>query len=274
MQFGVCCGPELAAIVRDAGYRYVEGSVGGLLRPKESPEAFAAAVAAYQRAELPCPAVNCFVPADLKITGPDVDPVALERYVAVVMTRAREAGVDTIVFGSGGARRIPANFERQAAWHQLVAFCRMAGGLAADNGVTVVVESLNRSECNVLNTVGECARLVRAVGHPAVRLLVDAYHMLLDGDDVRDIAANGELLAHVHIATVPGRLPPGLEPCDLAPFFAALAAAGYNGRVSIEGRIAQPADDLPRALQAMRAWNAAARGKGAVKQPAPGAPRD
>ncbi len=68
-----------------------------------------------------------------------------------------------------------------------------------------MVEPLNRAECNVLTTLAECAALVEAAEHPAIRLMVDAYHLLRDGDALADIVTCGKLLAHAHIATVPGR---------------------------------------------------------------------
>ena len=34
---------------------------------------------------------------------------------------------------------------------------------------------------------------------------------------------------------LPNRKAPGIEPYDFVPFFRALAAAGYDGRVSVEG---------------------------------------
>lgn len=252
MKFGVCGGPDIARIAREAGYDYFEWSVGALLHPREDESLFEAALADARAVGLPCPAVNVFVPADLKITGPDVDLPALEKYAATTFSRAERAGVEVIVFGSGGARRIPDGFDRDRAWEQLVEFGRRIGPLAQRHGVTVVVEPLNLGECNVLNTVGESADYVYAVDHPHVRLLVDGYHWSKDNDTVEGIVTNGPLLAHAHIATVEGRRAPA--PGDTcAPFFAALRKAGYDGRISIEGNIPSPAEELPRALEIMRA---------------------
>ena len=251
-QYGVCGGPGVAAVAAEAGYDYFEWTVGGLLKPREDHDAFAAALAEARAAALPCPVVNCFVPGDLKITGPDADLAALEQYVTTAFERAYEAGVDTIVFGSGGARRIPEGVDRQSAHQQIVAFCRMAAPIALGHGVTVVVEPLNVTECNVLTTVGESAELVREVDHRGLRLLADAYHMLKDDDSVESIAANGDIMAHIHIATAPNRLSPGGEESDFLPFFDALARARYAGRISIEGKIPDPPSDLPKALSLMK----------------------
>ena len=252
MQFGVCGDVTMTAAAARASYDFAEWTVGALLKPRESQDVFCAALDVLRAAELPYPIVNCFVPSDLKITGSAVDNAALQAYVTKTMERAERASVRVIVFGSGGARCIPDGFDPGIAHDQLVSFCRMAAPLAHDHGVTVVVEPLNKADCNVLTTVDECAVLVREVAHPAIRLLVDTYHLMRDDDSYESIVLHGELLAHVHIATVKNRLAPGAEPCDFSRFFGALAKAQYTGRISIEAAIRIPETELPAALTMMR----------------------
>ncbi|OPZ25815.1 MAG: hydroxypyruvate isomerase [Lentisphaerae bacterium ADurb.BinA184] len=252
MQFGVCTGPESAAALKAAGFDYIEVNVQAHLKP-ESPEPDVAPVlAALKASPLPCAAANCFLPAHLKVTGPEVKLPALEAYVRTACRRARAVGMQTIVFGSGGARRIPDGFPRDRAWAQLVAFGRLAAPIAAAHGVTIVVEPLNRAECNVLTTVAESANLVREVDHPGLRLLVDAFHWGRDNDGWADLAAAGPLLRHAHIATYTTRRAPGLEPCDFGPFFQALARGGYDGRISVEGAWQDMASDAPAVLAELR----------------------
>lgn len=252
MKFGVCGDFNMGAIAAKASYDYGEWNVASVLMPREPEDVFRASCDALRGAALAYPVLNGFVPSDLKITGPDVDKQALKEFVATSMARAEVVGVEIIVFGSGGARRIPDGFDSIIAYTQLVEFCEMVAPLAQKHGVTVVVEPLNRSECNVLTTVAECAELVNEVGHPNIRLLVDGYHLLRDGDSYDSIVSHGALLAHVHIATIPNRFAPAAEECDFAPFFDALAKANYNGRISIEGKIPNPESELPAALAMMR----------------------
>ena len=253
MQYGLCNDGALADEAAGAGYDFIEMGVAGALMPLEDEASFGESLARIEAGALPCRAMNCFIPGQMKITGPEVDLAALEGYVATACRRASRAGVETIVFGSGGARRIPDGFDRDRGGEQIVAFCRMTAGVAGDCGLTVVVEPLSRDEANSLTTVAEAAAVVRRVDHPALRLLVDFYHWARDGDRMEDIVAAGDLLAHVHVATVPNRLAPGSEPCDLGPFFGALRAGGYDGRVSIEAKFTDPPGDLPRALATMKA---------------------
>jgi sugar phosphate isomerase/epimerase len=251
MKFGVCGGPEIGKIAKSAGYDYFEWSVGGLLNPREDEAVFQKALEQAREVVLPGPAVNVFIPGDLKITGPAVDMQALEAFVSTALRRAETAGVEVIVFGSGGARQVPEGFDREQAMQQLVTFCKMLGPIAQQHNVTIVVEPLNKGETNIINTVGEGANLVRQVGHPNIRLLADGYHWAKDNDSLAGIVDNGSLLAHAHVATVEGRRPPR-DSDTCAPFFAALKQAGYTGRVSFEGQIEKAEDELPRALEIMR----------------------
>jgi sugar phosphate isomerase/epimerase len=248
MKFGVCGGVELMPVAAELGYDYVEMSVGGLLKPAEDKASFASELAKVQAGALPCLALNCLLPGTLKVVGPAVDTAALQAHVNTVCARAQRAGVRVIVFGSGGARAVPDGFDRGRAQAQLRAFCLMLGQAAAAHHLTIAVEPLRNSECNILNSVGEVAALVRSVQHPAIRLLVDAFHWAQEHDTTDAIVANADLLVHAHIATTANRKAPGSEPCDFVPFFRALRTADYHGTISIEAGLDNPAESLPRAL--------------------------
>jgi sugar phosphate isomerase/epimerase len=251
MQIGVCGDPALARIAREAGFDFFEWSVAGLLHPREDEAAFTHALSQVLEAALPCPVLNCFIPGDLPILGPDRNLAALQSYIATAMSRAEQAGIDRIVFGSGAARRCPDGFPRPTAWAQLVEFSRLVATTACNHGVTVVVEPLNTSETNTINSVPEGAALVHEVDHPSLRLLVDGYHWGKESEPADSIIQHAGLLRHAHIATVADRRPPCPRD-DCAAFLNALEKAGYRDRLSIEARIDNPQDELPRALDVIR----------------------
>ena len=102
MHIGVCTLPNQSSIFANAGFNFIELHVQRDLIPLDGDEAFQTAISAIQSSVLPCPVANCFIPGSHKITGSDADFDLLESYVTVAVTRAYLAGIDTIVFGSGG----------------------------------------------------------------------------------------------------------------------------------------------------------------------------
>ena len=254
MNIGVCGSPEVAAPAAAAGFDYFEWSVQAFLQPLAKASAFEQALAAVEAAPLPCPVCNCFLPGDLKVTGPAVDDAALDAYVATACARAEVAGVDTIVFGSGAARQVPEGFDRAEAERQIVAFLKRLGPVARRHGVFIAIEPLRRAECNILNTVAESARLTRRVNDPAIRLLVDGYHWACNAEAEEDIVAAAPLFRHMHVATRTSRRAPGAEPCEAVPrFLRTVRRIGYTGRLSFEGRLGNPAAELPAAAALLRA---------------------
>jgi sugar phosphate isomerase/epimerase len=250
--FGVCTSPEQASTFAAAGFTFHEVNVQSNLKPLGDDTAFAPELIRLRGAALPAPAANCLLPGSLKTCGPTVNFPDLLRYATVAMRRAAATGMQTLVFGSGAARMVPDGFPRELAWQQLLEFCRFASREAAPHNVMLVVEPLNRKECNILNTVGECGALVEQVAHPNCMLLVDAYHWGRDNDSAADIVKYGGLLRHAHIATYANRLAPGAEPCDFGPFFKAIAEARYSGRIAVEGKWTDPAKEAPIAMETLR----------------------
>jgi len=81
--------------------------------------------------------------------------------------------------------------------------------IAEDHGVTICVELLN-SKVNHRDYQGDHtafgAAVIKAVGSPRVKLLYDIYHMqIMEGDVIRTIRANRDLIGHYHSGGVPGR---------------------------------------------------------------------
>lgn len=234
MQLGLCLDPAtFATLPKPHLFDFIEGHVQNFLLPESPDAAFAPHLAALRAAPLPMPASNCFLPPAHKVVGPTVDPVALTRYAKVAFRRAQEAGMSVIVFGSAGARMIPDGFSATRAFEQYVEALRLFAPLAQAHGITIVVEPLNRGECNLVNTIREGAEAVRRANHPAVKLLVDLFHMLRNGESADDILHVGPI-HHAHLAEDRDRAAPGIHNEDFRPFLRALRKTGYNSLLTIE----------------------------------------
>lgn len=234
MEIGICTSPESLEGIGVPAFDYVEANVQGFLRPEASEEAFAPSLELAASLALPIPVGCCFLPGDLKVTGPSVDAGRLERYAATAFERAARVGIQVIVFGSGGARRLPDGWPVEDGFRQFVEANRRIAPLAAKHGVTVVIEPLNRSECNLINSPTDGARVINEVDHPNIRLLVDFHHMLVEDQNPQEIMDCGPLIEHAHLAEKETRSAPGVKGDDFRPFLQALKSIGYDRRISIE----------------------------------------
>lgn len=234
MKFGICTSVDNAAAARAAAADFVEENVQQLLQGQVPDDAWTGK-SRVAGAVLPVLAANVLVPGTLKITGPEARLDALRLYMATILRRAATTGTRTLVFGSGGARNIPEGFDRAAARQQILDFLRMSASIAQGHGVTLVIEPLNRKECNVLNSVAEAMEYVRAIDHPNIQCLVDSYHFWLEDEPLENLRAAMPWIKHVHVADKVGRVPPGESgQADYRPFFAVLKQGRYEGLISIE----------------------------------------
>jgi sugar phosphate isomerase/epimerase len=234
MRFGICCKAQRSAELRSAGADFVEENVQSFLQGSVS-DAEWHGMEIVRGSPLPVLAANSLVPADLKIVGPSADFEKLQGYMDKVVSRAQKAGMKILVFGSGGARNVPDGVERERAQAQIVVFCRMAAELCGRAGITLVVEPLNRGECNIINTVSEAITYVKSVNHRNCQCLIDTYHSWMENETLEDVERAMPWIRHVHVADKDGRVAPGESgTADYRPFFRVLKRAKYDGAVSVE----------------------------------------
>jgi hydroxypyruvate isomerase len=111
--------------------------------------------------------------------------------------------------------------------------------IAEDHGVTICVELLN-SKVNHKDYQGDRtafgAAIIKAVNSSRVKLLYDIYHMqIMEGDVIRTIRANHDLIGHFHTGGVPGRheLDDSQE-INWRAVCVAIADSGFTGYVAHE----------------------------------------
>ena len=233
MNIGICTQIENAQILKAAGADYIEVSVQKFLKPQEDAAAFEASLKSAEQCPLPISAANGFIPGNLKSTGPDYNPDGVLAYAAVAFERAGKVGIQRIVFGSGGSRELPEGFSQAEAFGQFTEVLSKMGPLAAEHGVTVVVEPLG-PECNFIKSLEEGAAAVHKADHPNIRLLADSFHMIRIDEPGEKITPVMNLIAHVHVAELADRRAPGVAGDDFTPYLKPLAEGGYTGGISIE----------------------------------------
>ncbi len=128
---------------------------------------------------------------------------------------------------------------------------------AGERGVTIILEAIVRRFRPVLDTVQSAAAFVREFGHPAVKMMVDSYHMAANGEDIEgDTAAALDVCAHVHVSDYqappaePERPYPGDGQVDFAAYLRPIVASGFAGPIIFEGStVGDPAACLVRSRE-------------------------
>ena len=251
IQVGFCTGLKGIDAAKAAGFDYVELSTSEIAALSDAD--YESAAARLRQLRLPTPVANLFLPATLKVTGPDIDRDAQTRYVRKAFERLSRIGIGLVVFGSGGARRVPDGFESDAAFEQLVDFGRRAAVEAKRHDITIAIEPLRRQETNIINSAAEGLDLVKAVNHSNFQLMIDFYHLASEGEDPAVVLRAREHIRHLHMANPRDRVfPLAWDEYDYAPFFANLRAIGYSGRISVEATPKDLASEAPRAIALLR----------------------
>lgn len=131
-----------------------------------------------------------------------------------------------------------------------------AADVVAGSGVTLLLENLNSKVDHVgtyLDRTAEALQLIREVDRPELRMLFDAYHALVMGEDIEtELAGSIDLVGHVQIADVPGRHEPGTGTIDWRAQFEALDRLGYTGAVGLEYSPTTPTAESLRTIEAIR----------------------
>lgn len=169
--------------------------------------------------------------------------------LAAVPNREREfealfaQALDYITAVGGRAIHCLAGFvdvnERPAAERTFIANLARAAGLAAEKGITLLIEPINgRDRPNYfLNRVEHAADIVAKAGKANIRIQFDFYHaQIVGGDLIRRFETHLPLIGHVQIAAVPSRHEPDEGEVNYPEIFRALDALGYAGWVAAEYR--------------------------------------
>jgi len=137
-----------------------------------------------------------------------------------------------------------------AEWERAVEAMRACADYAADAGVALSVEPLNRFECYFLNTVEDAAAFCAQVGKANCGVLYDTFHSNIE--EKHPVGALRQHMAsinHIHISAN-DRGTPGKDHIPWAATFSVLKENGYDGWLTIEafGRA------LPDLAAATRVW--------------------
>jgi D-psicose/D-tagatose/L-ribulose 3-epimerase len=202
-------------------------------------------------------------PQGLHFTTPDpVVRASTVQYLADLVDFCADLGGRVLIFGSPNQRNTRGISVAEAKQHMIDGLIRVADH-AAEREVKVLVETLDSSQTDVVNTMTESVEIVRAVDKPSVGTMFD-YHNTLDETESLEslIRTHFDRIEHIQIQEMDGRhLGTGNAREAYVDSFRALRQLGYNQWISLEifdftpggVVIAQESMEVLRALEAASA---------------------
>ncbi|MEJ2487976.1 MAG: sugar phosphate isomerase/epimerase [Anaerolineales bacterium] len=158
-------------------------------------------------------------------------------YLYWMIDAAAELGSEKVIgpmYSAVGKPRLESEADREVEWELAVNELKSLSKLAADKGVKLAFEPLNRFETDMVNIVEQGLKLIDGVGEPNIGLHIDTFHMHLEEkDSAAAIRAGGDRIFHVH-ACENDRGVPGTGQVDWDGVFGALHDIGYDGDIVIE----------------------------------------
>src|ERR1035437_321011 len=178
----------------------------------------------------------CFPPSrDLRGTKSQqrATIIYLKRLVDIADVLGTNIVMGPLYSATGRADAVPAA-EYQRQWRTVRGHLKTICAYAEAHGKVICLEPLNRFETDFLNTVEQGLQMIREVKSPALKLLLDTFHMNIEEKNPADsIHRAGRHVGHVH-ASASDRGTPGNDNVDWPGVARALKDIRYSGAVVIE----------------------------------------
>jgi D-psicose/D-tagatose/L-ribulose 3-epimerase len=138
------------------------------------------------------------------------------------------------MYATTGVTRMLDDDQRAAQRGRAADGLRAVADYAAERGIRLAIEPLNRFETDLVNTLQQGVELCELIDRPNVGLMIDTFHMNIEEKDLADaVTAAGSHVFHVQ-ASENDRGTPGSGHVPWEPFFAALDRIGYTGPIVVE----------------------------------------
>lgn len=159
-------------------------------------------------------------------------------YITKAIDICKKSGTPTLAGPSysavGKRRHVPAE-QKKVEWDLAVKGLKEAAHRAADAGVRIAIEPLNRFETDLINTAEQCERLINDIGAANVGFHLDSFHMNIEEKDSgAAIRRAGAKLFHFHTCENDRGAPGSGRNIDWEGVAKALKDIKYDGDAVIE----------------------------------------
>lgn len=158
-------------------------------------------------------------------------------YIRETLEICEQLGVKILggpAYSAVGKRRQISAEQKKIEWERAVEGLAEAGRMAADHGVTMAIEPLNRFETDLINTAEQVKQLITDINLPSVKIHLDTFHMNIEEKSLYDaVILAGDDLMYVD-ASESDRGAPGSAQVNWNELAKGLVEIGYQGDCIIE----------------------------------------
>jgi D-psicose/D-tagatose/L-ribulose 3-epimerase len=192
---------------------------------------------ASERTGLPVSICGAFGPdRDVSHEDPEKRQLGID-YLKLCVDIAQAVGSPHVAgpmySATGKARLLPPEArEQQRQW--AADSLREVADYAAERGVTLAIEPLNRFETDLVNTVEQGLELCELIGRDNVGLMLDTFHMNIEEKHIGEaITSAGDKVFHFQVSEN-DRGTPGSGHVPWSETFEALKSIDYQGSIVVE----------------------------------------
>ena len=189
---------------------------------------------------------------DLVHPDPAIQANGMEYLRQAIEVTQRVGGTNLVgpIYSAVGRKWKATPEERARDVDTLVPYLKELAAYAAERGVVLGIEPLNRFETSFINTHEQVIEVVDRVDHPNCGVMLDTFHMNIEEKELGEaINKTGKRLVHVH-ACENDRGAPGSGNVSWNKVAAALRAINYDGPLVIESFTA----DVESIAEAAAIW--------------------
>lgn len=198
MEYG--CGTTIANynILEELGFDYIElpgNQIYGM-----TDEEFENVKNTIKNGKVKCCGFNAALTPDIILVGEGFDIEKVKEYAETLCKRGNELNISAIGIGSPKSRCFKEGDDINKAWEQVREFLDVFSDIAYKYEITVMYESLNRTESQFGLKIKEGAELVTDMKKENLKIVFDIYHMHMENETIEDLIYSLPYINHIHIA--------------------------------------------------------------------------
>lgn len=236
MKIGLCVFSKNIEKAAEAGYDYIQ--LPGFEIAKMTDAEFEATAERIKKCGIEVCGFNAYCTGELPIASEGFDEDKTRKYAKLLLNRGHIIGIKNFGIGAPLARRLPFRADLNKAWHNGRKFISSTAEEAEKFGINVLVESLNVKCCDFINALPESKKMMDDINMKNVAMIVDFYHMKVNGEDYKEAEKFLQYAVDVHISGCgPKYERPFINDSnrgELIKISEILKVSGYNKTLSLE----------------------------------------